>query len=86
MDDISSIIVYDPHEELKKNVIDALIRITPEGFRVRKHFISEHMLAFIASEDPIKAGVDRHLQAPEKRDRGAITYGTDDLSRRFIPA
>ncbi|HEY3421594.1 MAG TPA: methanogenesis marker 17 protein [Methanocellaceae archaeon] len=54
MDDISSIIVYDPQEELKKNVIDALIRITPEGFRVRKHFISEHMLAFIASEDPIK--------------------------------
>jgi putative methanogenesis marker protein 17 len=54
MDDISSITVYDPHEELKKNVIDALIRITPEGFRVRKHFISEHMLAFIASEDPIK--------------------------------
>ena len=54
MDDITSIIVYDPQEELKKNVIDALIRITPEGFRVRKHFISEHMLAFIASEDPIK--------------------------------
>lgn len=54
MDHIASIIVYDPQEELKKNVIDALIRITPEGFRVRKHFISEHMLAFIASEDPIK--------------------------------
>ncbi len=54
MDDVSSIVVYDPQEELKKNVIDALIRITPEGFRVRKHFIDEHMLAFIASEDPIK--------------------------------
>lgn len=54
MDAISSIVVYDPQEELKKNVIDALIRITPEGFRVRKHYISEHMLAFIASEDPIK--------------------------------
>jgi len=54
MDDISSVVVYDPQEELKKNVIDALLRITPEGFRVRKHFIDEHMLAFIASEDPIK--------------------------------
>jgi len=54
MDDISSIVVYDPQEELKKNVIDALLRITPEGFRVRKHYIDEHMLAFIASEDPIK--------------------------------
>lgn len=54
MDDVSAIIVYDPQEELKKNVIDALLRITPEGFRVRKHFIDEHMLAFIASEDPIK--------------------------------
>lgn len=54
MDDVSSIVVYDPREELKKNVIDALLRITPEGFRVRKHFISERMLAFIASEDPIK--------------------------------
>ncbi len=53
-DDISSIVVYDPKDELKKSVIDALIRITPEGFRVRKHYISEHMLAFIASEDPIK--------------------------------
>ncbi len=54
MDDISSIVVYDPQEDLKKSVIDALLRITPEGFRVRKHFIDEHMLAFIASEDPIK--------------------------------
>ncbi|HTX43601.1 MAG TPA: methanogenesis marker 17 protein [Methanocella sp.] len=54
MDDVSAIVVYDPREELKKNVIDALLRITPEGFRVRKHFIDEHMLAFIASEDPIK--------------------------------
>jgi putative methanogenesis marker protein 17 len=53
-DDIASIVVYDPKDELKKAVIDALIRITPEGFRVRKHYISEHMLAFIASEDPIK--------------------------------
>jgi len=54
MDDVSAIVVYDPQEDLKKNVIDALIRITPEGFRVRKHYITEHMLAFIASEDPIK--------------------------------
>jgi putative methanogenesis marker protein 17 len=54
MDDIASIVVYDPQEELKKNVIDALLRITPEGFRVRKHYIDEHMLAFVASEDPIK--------------------------------
>ncbi len=54
MDDVSAIVVYDPREELKKNVIDALLRITPEGFRVRKHYIDEHMLAFIASEDPIK--------------------------------
>jgi len=46
--------VYDPQEELKKNVIDALLRITPEGFRVRKHYIDARMLAFIASEDPIK--------------------------------
>ena len=53
-DDIASIVVYDPREELKKAVIDALIRITPEGFRVRKHYISERMLAFIASEDPIR--------------------------------
>lgn len=65
IDHIASIIVYDPQEELKKNVIDALIRITPEGFRVRKHFISEHMLAFIASEDPIKEEwmeICRHLR------------------------
>ena len=48
-DEISSIVVYDPKDELKKAVIDALIRIAPEGFRVRKHYISEHMLAFIAS-------------------------------------
>lgn len=54
MDDVSAIVVYDPQEDLKKNVIDALLRITPEGFRVRKHFIDQHMLAFIASEDPIK--------------------------------
>ncbi|WP_254591253.1 methanogenesis marker 17 protein [Methanocella conradii] len=54
VDDISSIVVYDPREDLKKNVIDALLRITPEGFRVRKHYIDEHTLAFIASEDPIK--------------------------------
>jgi putative methanogenesis marker protein 17 len=64
-DDIASIVVYDPRDELKKSVIDALIRITPEGFRVRKHYISEHMLAFIASEDPIKPewiGICRSLR------------------------
>ena len=53
-DDISAIVVYDPKDELKKSMIDALIRIVPEGFRVRKHHISERMMAFIASEDPIK--------------------------------
>jgi hypothetical protein len=30
-----------------------------EGFRVRKHYISDHMLAFVASEDD--PAVDRHL-------------------------
>ncbi len=54
MDDVSSIVVYDPQEDLKKNIIDALLRITPEGFRVRKHYITGRMMAFIASEDPIK--------------------------------
>jgi len=54
MDAVSAIVVFDPQEDLKKSVIDALLRITPEGFRVRKHYITEHMLAFIASEDPIK--------------------------------
>ncbi len=54
MDDVSSIVVYDPQEDLKKNIIDALLRITPEGFRVRKYYITGRMMAFIASEDPIK--------------------------------
>lgn len=54
MDDLYNIVVYDPHEELKKSVVEALIRIAPEGFRVRKHYITEQMMAFIASEDPIK--------------------------------
>jgi hypothetical protein len=46
--------VYDPQEDMKKNVIEALLRITPEGFRVRKHNITQRSLSFIASEDPIK--------------------------------
>ncbi|MCD1295750.1 methanogenesis marker 17 protein [Methanocella sp. CWC-04] len=54
IDELSEIVVYNPRDELKKNVIEALLRIAPEGFRIRKHFISEKMLAFIASEDPIK--------------------------------
>jgi putative methanogenesis marker protein 17 len=54
VDELSSIVVYNPREELKKNVIEALIRITPEGFRVRKHHISDKVMAFIASEDIIK--------------------------------
>lgn len=65
MDAVASIVVYDPQEDLKKSVIDALLRITPEGFRVRKHYITESMLAFIASEDPIKPewlDMCRHLR------------------------
>ena len=53
-DDIAAMVVYDPQEDMKKNIIEALLRITPEGFRVRKHNITQKSLSFIASEDPIK--------------------------------
>ncbi|MFQ6061868.1 MAG: methanogenesis marker 17 protein [Methanosarcinales archaeon] len=51
---LKELIVKDPREELKMKIIDALMRITPEGFRVRDHYTKGSNILFIASEDPIK--------------------------------
>jgi len=53
-DDIPDEIIYEPSIELRRNVIDSIRRIAPEGYRIIKHEIAENHILFIASEEPIK--------------------------------
>lgn len=52
--EILNAIVYDPEKELMVGLMDVILRIIPEGFRIRRYIRKENVLAVIASEDPIK--------------------------------
>ncbi|RZN66117.1 MAG: DUF2113 domain-containing protein [Candidatus Methanolliviera hydrocarbonicum] len=43
-------------KNVRKNITDCLLRVIPEGFRVRKRIVDNNTFAIIASEDPIKGG------------------------------
>ena len=53
-EDIPDVIVFEPIEELKRKIIDSIRRITPEGYRIIKHDITNEYILFIASEEPLK--------------------------------
>lgn len=47
-------LLIKPGEKLKAEVLNAIWEILPEGFRVRRSFISDDTLTIIATEDPMK--------------------------------
>ena len=51
---IADVVIADPRKEIESRLADALLRITPEGFRVRHHVSTGSEMLFVASEDSIK--------------------------------
>jgi len=51
---LADVVIADPRKEIESRLADALLRITPEGFRVRHHVSTGSEMVFVASEDPIK--------------------------------
>lgn len=52
--DLGSLIIYDPEEDLRKKIYDALFRIIPEGFRIIQHYSKGNIIALTASDDVIQ--------------------------------
>ena len=52
--DIKNLVVYNPEENLRKKIYDALFRIIPEGFRVVDHHSEGNIIALTASDETIK--------------------------------
>ncbi len=53
-ENLAGVVIADPRREIETRLADALLRITPEGFRVRHHVSTGSEMLFVASEDPIK--------------------------------
>ncbi len=51
---LAGVVIADPRREIESRLADALLRITPEGFRVRHHVSTGSEMLFVASEDSIK--------------------------------
>lgn len=51
---VADVVIADPRREIESRLADALLRITPEGFRVRHHVSTGSEMLFVASEDSIK--------------------------------
>jgi hypothetical protein len=51
----SKVSTYE-QKNVRRNITDCLLRVIPEGFRVRKQIVDNNTLAIIASEDPVKEG------------------------------
>lgn len=51
---VADVVIADPRREIETRLADALLRITPEGFRVRHHVSTGSEMLFVASEDSIK--------------------------------
>lgn len=55
IDILRELVVEEPQQEVLDRLIDAIaLRIIPEGFRVRKHELSNSHVLFVASEDTLK--------------------------------
>ena len=52
--ELADVVIADPRREIETRLADALLRITPEGFRVRHHVSTGSEMLFVASEDSIK--------------------------------
>ncbi len=54
VDLLEDMVIDEKVQEINDRIIDAMLRIIPEGFRVRYHELTEEYILFVASEDPIK--------------------------------
>ena len=51
---LEDMVIDEKVQEINDRIVDALLRITPEGFRVRYHQLTDKYILFVASEDAIK--------------------------------
>ena len=51
---LEEMVIDERVQEINDRIVDALLRITPEGFRVRYHKLTDKYILFVASEDAIK--------------------------------
>jgi putative methanogenesis marker protein 17 len=55
MDMLRDMVIEEPKQEVLDRLIDAIaLRIIPEGFRVRKHELTNDYVIFVASENTLK--------------------------------
>lgn len=66
-DNLESLIIDDPHENLKKRVYDAAFRIIPEGFRIIRDISQDDIIAIVCTDELIKdEWLDRGLAYVEE--------------------
>ena len=51
---VSDLVVDDPHENLKRRIYDAIFRIVPEGFKIMKDISRGDIVSVIATDELIK--------------------------------
>jgi putative methanogenesis marker protein 17 len=71
--EIEEMVVFDPSESMHKDLIYALQYIAPEGFKVRRQFVSEERFYYVASEDTLPEDIIETLVA-EKFARIGVTW------------
>lgn len=54
VDFLREMVIDEKIAQINDRIMDAMLRIIPEGFRVRYHQLTEEYILFVASEDPIK--------------------------------
>lgn len=54
VDLLKDMMIDEKVQEINDRIVDAMLRIIPEGFRVRYHQLTDEYILFVASEDPIK--------------------------------
>ena len=72
VDLLKDMVIDEKVQEINNRIVDAMLRIIPEGFRVRYHQLTDEYILFVASEDPIKQ--DWKDRAEAMRDKLVEAY------------
>jgi putative methanogenesis marker protein 17 len=72
VDLLKDMMIDEKVQEINDRIVDAMLRIIPEGFRVRYHQLTDEYILFVASEDPIKQ--DWKDRAESTRDKLVEAY------------
>lgn len=76
VDILKEMVIDEKSEEVNERIVDAMLRIIPEGFRVRYHQLTDEYILFVASEDAIK--VEWKDRANTMRDK--LLAGVDNYA------